>query len=125
MTPTEHFAEEVNSISNSAGVNQALDKVAVGDVRWAEGGVSEDALVDFKSSVDSAGLTVGEDEVVVGNNVGNDIRLLKEEGEVCNSIVKAAGTDHGGNDSVASENSGAGIRVDGLAGGLGGRFEVT
>ena len=78
--------------------------MAIGDGGGAEGGVGEDVAVHFQGHVHAALVAVGVDHVVVGHDVGDDVRLLEEELEETNGLLVPPRTVHGGDDGVAGEH---------------------
>lgn len=81
--------------------------------------------VDLETDIDSALVTMGVDEIIVRDDVGDDIGLIEEELEEGNGVVVALGAVHGGDDGVAGEDGGAGVGEDGVAGNGGGGVEVS
>ena len=85
----------------------------------------EHLLVRLERVVDPGGLAVGEDEGVVGDDVGDDVGAAEEEVEEGDGVVVAGRADHGGGDGVAGEDGGADAGGDGGARGERGAVEVA
>lgn len=64
-------------------------------------------------------------EVVEGNDIGNNVELIKKVLEEGFGIVVALGAIHGSNDRVAGEDRGTGRLEHRLTGNIGGRIEVA
>lgn len=57
---------------------------------------------------------MGIDQIIVRDNVRDDVGLTEEEVEEGNSVLVPFGAVHGGDDGVASEDSGASVGKDGV-----------
>jgi hypothetical protein len=120
----EHLPKKIKGVVDAARGDEALGEVAVGDCRGGVGRRFEYLPVDLHRGVDAAGLAVGEDEGVVGDDVGNDVAAAEEELEEVDGVFVAGGTDHGRAHGVAGENGGSDAGGDGGAGGRRGSVEV-
>lgn len=67
---------------------------------------------------------MGVDQIIVGNNIGDNVRLVEKEVEEGNSVIVPLGAVHGGDDGVAGEYGGAGVGENGVASHGGGGVEV-
>lgn len=68
--------------------------------------------VNLESHIDLAPVTVGVDQIVVQDNIGNDIGLVERELEEGNSVIVRLGAIHCSNDGIAGKDGEAGVGED-------------
>lgn len=125
MTLSQHLAQKIDRIPHPAGIDEPLGEMPISDGRGTKRRMGQDMAIDLESGVDVAHVAVGVDQIIVRDDVGDDVGLVEEELEEGNGVGVPLAAVHGGDDGVASEDGGAGVGEDGVAGDGGGGIEIA
>lgn len=99
--------------------------MAISDCRRAIGSVLENVIVNLQGVLYFVGLTVGDNQIIVGDNIGDDIELVEEVLKEGFGILVSLGAVHGSDDGIASKDCRADRLEYGLTGNVGSGVEVS
>lgn len=121
----QHLPQEVHGLVDAAGGDEALREVAVRDGGRAEGGAGHHVPIHLEGHVHAPLVAVCVDHVVVGDDVGDEVRLVEEEVEQGDGLAVPLSAVHGRDDGVAREHRRAGHREHRVTGHGGGGVKVA